>query len=107
MHITPLSRPPVPPTGPSRRDVLRLWEELEWWSCAYCDRPFGEKVVAEIDHVRPISRGGVHEWFNLAPSCSDCNREKSDRDVVTWLEERRSKPYGPHDDGYPGIHRAA
>ncbi|MFB7114088.1 HNH endonuclease signature motif containing protein [Streptomyces sp. NPDC056291] len=85
MHTTPLSRPVEPPAGPTRRDVLRLWEELEWWSCVYCDIPFGQMVAAEIDHVRPLAYGGVHEWPNLAPACGDCNRSKSDRDVGEWL----------------------
>ncbi|MFD9442111.1 HNH endonuclease [Streptomyces sp. NPDC060001] len=87
MHITPSLRPPEPPLYPSRRDALRRWEELEWWSCAYCDTDFGEKVVPEMDHVRPLAKGGLHEWFNLVPACVGCNRAKSDRDVVEWLLE--------------------
>ncbi|MFC8583180.1 HNH endonuclease [Streptomyces sp. NPDC057217] len=75
------------PEAPSRADVLRLWEELDWWSCAYCDCSFGPKVVAEIDHVRPTSKGGRDEWVNLAPACRDCNRSKSDLDVDRWLSE--------------------
>ncbi|MEV4037683.1 HNH endonuclease [Streptomyces umbrinus] len=93
MRITPLSRPLAPPVGPSRRDVLRRWEELEWWSCAYCDEPFGQKVVAEIDHVRPLARGGLHEWSNLAPSCAGCNRDKADRDVTEWLSNRPGQSF--------------
>ncbi|WP_138905950.1 HNH endonuclease [Streptomyces chryseus] len=85
IRITPPLRPCDPPQGPSHRDVLRRWEELEWWSCTYCDRPFGQMVVAEVDHIRPLARGGVHEWWNLAPSCRDCNRWKSDTDVMAWL----------------------
>ncbi|MFI9123833.1 HNH endonuclease [Streptomyces bikiniensis] len=75
------------PEALSRADVLKRWEELEWWSCVYCDRPFGAKVVAEIDHVRPASRGGSDEWENLVPACRDCNCAKSDRDVTDWLAE--------------------
>ncbi|WP_368857858.1 HNH endonuclease [Streptomyces sp. DH12] len=78
-------RPPEPPRGPSHRDVLRRWEELEWWTCTYCDRDFGPSVVAEVDHVRPLAHGGLHEWGNLVPACRDCNRAKSDSDVVSWL----------------------
>lgn len=74
-----------PPSGPSRRDVLRRWEELEWWSCVYCDRPFGQMVVAEVDHMTPLAKGGRHEWPNLAPACAGCNRAKSDLDMSDWL----------------------
>lgn len=87
MRITPSRRPLEPPLYPSRRDVLRRWEELDLWSCAYCDSAFGEKVVAEVDHIRPLAKGGVHEWCNLAPACAPCNRSKADRDVAEWISE--------------------
>lgn len=87
MRITPPLRPLEPPAGPSRRDILRRWEEAEEWSCAYCDSAFTQMVVAEVDHVRPLAKGGVHQWFNLAPSCGPCNRAKADTDVVHWLAQ--------------------
>ncbi|MGW0468286.1 HNH endonuclease [Streptomyces sp. NPDC003027] len=71
--------------GPSRRDVLQRWEELEWWSCAYCDASFSEMVVAEVDHIRPVAKGGCDDWENLNPSCQQCNRAKSDLDMSDWL----------------------
>lgn len=85
VRIMPPLRALVAPEGPSHRDVLRRWEELEWWSCAYCGADFGPKVVAEVDHIRPIAKGGLHEWPNLAPACRECNRAKSDRDMSDWL----------------------
>lgn len=87
MRTTPSLRPVEPPRSPSRRDVLRRWEELDDWSCAYCDVAFTQMVVAEVDHIRPLARGGVHAWFNLAMACSLCNRIKADRDPVSWLSE--------------------
>ncbi|MFJ6720533.1 HNH endonuclease [Streptomyces sp. NPDC091259] len=62
-----------------------LWEEEDVWSCAYCDVAFGPEVVSEVDHVIPLAKGGVHEWSNLAPSCRECNRAKSDADITAWL----------------------
>ncbi|WP_420705683.1 HNH endonuclease [Streptomyces sp. NRRL F-5630] len=85
IHVLPPRRGQEPPSGPSRRDVLRRWEELEWWSCVYCDRSFGQRVALEIDHIRPLASGGLHEWSNLAPSCARCNRAKADTDVAAWL----------------------
>jgi 5-methylcytosine-specific restriction endonuclease McrA len=55
------------------------------WSCAYCDCAFNKKVVPEVDHVRPLAKGGLHEWSNFAPACAWCNRTKGDQDVVKWL----------------------
>lgn len=34
----------------------------------------------EIDHVKPIARGGPHILANLRPACRNCNRRKS----ATW-----------------------
>lgn len=65
--------------------VLTLWEELEWWSCTYCDRPFGPKVVCQVDHITPLAKGGLHTLSNLAPSCEECNRAKSDLDIEVWI----------------------
>ena len=87
MHITHSMRAPETPQLPSRRDVLRRWEEMDDWSCAYCDSPFGPTVVAEVDHVTPIARSGVHEWFNLTLACALCNRVKGDAEPVSWLSE--------------------
>lgn len=43
--------------------------------CAYCmQRIEGEP---HIDHVMPISRGGLHTADNLVLCCSDCNLNKS------------------------------
>lgn len=83
--IPPVLRRPEPPRGPSRHEVFEVWEELDCWSCAYCDSPFGPTVVPEVDHVIPLARGGLHEWTNLAPACRTCNRRKSDLDIADWL----------------------
>ncbi|MFE7397994.1 HNH endonuclease [Streptomyces sp. NPDC057557] len=83
--ISPRLRRAEPESGPSRRDVLRRWEELEWWACAYCDASFGPMVVAEVDHITPVAKGGVHEWSNLAPACRECNQAKSDMDMSDWI----------------------
>ncbi|MFD6361240.1 HNH endonuclease [Streptomyces roseolus] len=77
----------------TRAEILRRWEELEWWSCVYCDSPFGQKVVAEVDHIRPLAKGGVDAWENLAPACQGCNRDKADRDVEQWLDESSGQPH--------------
>ncbi|MFJ3084432.1 HNH endonuclease [Streptomyces halstedii] len=83
--IAPPMRGTGPSAGLSRRDVLRRWEELEWWACSYCDAQFGPMVVAEVDHITPLAKGGVHEWANLAPACARCNGLKSDKDMSDWL----------------------
>lgn len=42
--------------------------------CQYCGG-----VADSIDHVMPRSRGGRHEWENVAAACRRCNLAKRDR----------------------------
>lgn len=52
--------------------------ERDNFCCQYC----GErtpKVVLEVDHMIPVSKGGKDELTNLITSCFDCNRGKADR----------------------------
>lgn len=34
---------------------------------------------SEVDHVKPLAKGGLHCLSNLRPICLSCNRRKSDR----------------------------
>lgn len=51
--------------------------------CRYCS---SEKGPFEIDHVHPVSRGGIHEITNLVVSCQKCNRIKKDNTIeeIGW-----------------------
>jgi len=42
--------------------------------CQYCGG-----AADSIDHVLPRSRGGQHEWENVAAACRPCNLRKRDR----------------------------
>jgi len=57
----------VPPT---RRTVL----QRDAHRCVYCAGP-----ADTIDHIHPRSRGGRHEWTNVAAACARCNHRKADR----------------------------
>ncbi|MET9070622.1 HNH endonuclease [Streptomyces sp. NPDC004232] len=52
-------------------------------ACVYCGR---EPEV--VDHVMPISRGGLEHSTNLVPSCIACNSSKYDRLLSEWREDR-------------------
>lgn len=54
----------------SRRAVFARDE----YRCQYC----GARADS-IDHVMPRSRGGRHDWENLAAACRPCNTRKRDR----------------------------
>ena len=52
--------------------------------CTYCGQP-----ATHIDHVTPLSRGGVHQWSNLVLACKVCNFMKQDLTVDEFLAHVR------------------
>ena len=48
------------------------------FTCQYCGRKSPD-VVLQIDHIKPVSKGGENDILNLVTSCVDCNLGKSDR----------------------------
>ena len=48
--------------------------------CCNC----GKTGPSTIDHIIPVSRGGVHSIGNLQPLCKSCNSRKSNRVMTEW-----------------------
>jgi 5-methylcytosine-specific restriction endonuclease McrA len=71
-----LAAPTIPFTPSQLRERLSVYDG-DCWVCK--TRP-----GTEIDHVKPLSKGGWHCLANLRPICVPCNRRKSDK----W-------PFGP------------
>ncbi len=63
-------------------DILALLQR----PCAYC----GGRAT-EIDHVSPISRGGLHTRANLAPACRSCNSSKHSSTVEEWRTRKEAQ----------------
>lgn len=62
------------------------------FTCQYCGGT-PPKVVLEIDHIHPKSKGGDNKEDNYLTSCFDCNRGKSNRSLTNipqTLKERTS-----------------
>jgi 5-methylcytosine-specific restriction endonuclease McrA len=45
--------------------------------CVYCATPLTPEQ-ATLDHVFPVSKGGLHSPGNLVVACHDCNQLKGD-----------------------------
>lgn len=64
----------VPVSKKARFEVFKR----DSFKCQYCGRSAPE-IVLELDHIKPVAKGGSNEIMNLVTSCFDCNRGKSDR----------------------------
>jgi len=50
---------------------------LQGWGCFYCGKGITKKT-ATLDHLNPLSRGGVSEGENIVACCFECNLEKGE-----------------------------
>lgn len=64
-----------------RRDLINLMSLLFGNKCLCCGRTYSKFIQAHrlsVDHVVPISMGGVYEDLqNLQPLCVSCNEAKN------------------------------
>lgn len=58
-----------------RYDVL----QRDMFKCVLCNASAEQGVQLEVDHIKPISKGGLSEINNLRTLCRSCNRGKSDK----------------------------
>ena len=74
--------------------------ELQGWACHYCKRSMSRKpkrnpnLVATLDHMLPVSRGGRNQRDNLCAACLECNRRKGSmtaEEFAIAMEARRGE----------------
>ena len=58
---------------------------LKKTKCYYCGKRLRGRY--HIDHITPLSKGGVHAYYNLCAACPTCNMRKSAKDVNDFIEE--------------------
>lgn len=49
-------------------------------SCPDCNRMFSNLVKKSLDHIKPISKGGLHSESNVRICCLPCNMKKGAND---------------------------
>ena len=59
---------------PSRKNIF----VRDGYKCLYCGAK-APRVVLELEHVIPKSKGGPNTWDNLVASCHGCNQKKGDK----------------------------
>jgi hypothetical protein len=45
------------------------------FTCKYCGKKAPDCVL-EVDHIKPVAKGGSNDMLNLITACADCNRGK-------------------------------
>lgn len=57
-------------------------------NCPYCAATISEDT-AHLDHIFPISKGGLSVEKNLVYVCSDCNEAKAALTLATFIKQRK------------------
>ena len=69
----------------NKREPISLKTRIEVFkrdsfTCQYCGR-HAPDVVLELDHIKPVAKGGTNDIMNLITSCFECNRGKGKREL--------------------------
>ena len=64
--------------------IKRMVKRTE--NCPYCSEKLTDN--AHLDHIYPVSKGGLSIVENLVWCCATCNSIKSDKGLVQFLNER-------------------
>ena len=74
------------------KDKARELRRSQWWKnelghgkCHYCGQRVPPKELT-MDHVVPISRGGMSRKGNVVPCCKNCNTKKKYLLPVEWQD---------------------
>jgi len=79
---------------PFRRNINKQLCILD--SCPYCADPLSLNN-AHLDHIYPVSKGGLSRPKNLVFVCSSCNRKKSDSTLRHFIEEQGFRAIAVHE----------
>ena len=63
------------------RDAVfaKATDEDGMFTCALCGKKFSNRIMLQVDHIKPMNKGGKTILDNLQILCRVCNGEKSDK----------------------------
>ena len=70
--------------GSFTKDDVAVIRRRQRDRCAAC----GQRGKLEIDHIKPLSKGGSNYPRNLQLLCRSCNAQKTDKDPIDWAQSR-------------------
>ena len=62
----------------------------DMFTCQYCGRKAPD-VILEVDHIKPVSKGGDNSIENLVTACWDCNRGKGAKKLSDLSEVEKAR----------------
>ena len=78
------------------KQKAREIKKTQWWRlkrsvgvCHYCGGRFGGEDLT-MDHVIPLSKGGMSVRENIVIACKDCNSKKKYNLPYEWEEYMKS-----------------
>jgi len=81
----------------TERAKARDLRKSRWWQqktssgkCYFCDKKTAFKNLT-MDHLVPLSRGGMSTKDNLVPCCKTCNNKKKSMLPLEWEEYTENK----------------
>lgn len=71
--------------GKKYDDMRRAIVDRDGWTCAYCGKVLTQET-ATIEHVLPLSRGGLDAIKNMVLACRSCNQEAGSLNIRKKIE---------------------
>jgi len=75
--------------GTVNKESLFALKIKQNYKCYYCKEKldFNSRNEAHLDHVQPLSKGGIHTLDNVVWSCRGCNLSKGAKNPIQFANE--------------------
>lgn len=50
--------------------------------CLMCQKQGTIKAATQVDHIKPLHKGGTDDMDNLQPLCAECHKTKTLHDIT-------------------------